>query len=84
MSSASRSLLELLQPAPSCTDDGVPSVGGCRLDDIAAAAGTPVLVVAEDALRARARSTSTLSPHAGRGAAWSSRPRRSRARRSSG
>ena len=30
-------------------------VAGCRLDDIAAEAGTPVLVVSEDALRARAR-----------------------------
>jgi diaminopimelate decarboxylase len=30
-------------------------VGGCRLDDLAAEFGTPVLVVAEDALRQRAR-----------------------------
>ena len=30
-------------------------VAGCRLDDIATEVGTPVLVVSEDALRARAR-----------------------------
>jgi diaminopimelate decarboxylase len=30
-------------------------IGGCRADDLAAEFGTPVLVVAEDALRARAR-----------------------------
>src|SRR5688500_19135892 len=30
-------------------------VGGCRADDLAAEFGTPVLVVSEDALRARAR-----------------------------
>ena len=33
----------------------MPLVGGCRLDEIAATFGTPVLVVSEDALRARAR-----------------------------
>jgi diaminopimelate decarboxylase len=33
----------------------VPIVGGCRLDDVSATFGTPVLVVSEDALRARAR-----------------------------
>ncbi|HEX6151847.1 diaminopimelate decarboxylase [Nocardioides sp.] len=53
--SPSRSLLELLPWGTVLTDDGVPRVGGCRLDEIAAGAGTPVLVVAEDALRARAR-----------------------------
>jgi hypothetical protein len=30
-------------------------VGGCRLDDLAREYGTPVMVVAEDALRRRAR-----------------------------
>ena len=45
-----------LLPAGSTTDaDAMTLVAGCRLDDIAAEAGTPVLVVSEDALRARAR-----------------------------
>src|SRR5690242_7421845 len=48
------SLLDLLPAGAGLTDEGVPLVGGCRLDELAAA-GTPVLVVAEDALRARAR-----------------------------
>ena len=52
---AGSSLLDLLPRGSEPTDDGVPVVGGCRLDRIAAEAGTPVLVVAEDALRARAR-----------------------------
>ena len=48
-------LLELF-PAGSDTDpDGMLTVGGCRADDLAAEFGTPVLVVAESALRARAR-----------------------------
>ena len=44
-----------LFPPGSVLDDGVLTVGGCRLDDIAAEFGTPVMVVAEDALRQRAR-----------------------------
>ena len=48
-------LLDLLPPGTTVDADGVARVGGCRLDDIAADAGTPVIVVAEDALRARAR-----------------------------
>jgi diaminopimelate decarboxylase len=45
-----------LLPAGSTTDaDGMTLVAACRLDDIAAEVGTPVLVVSEDALRARAR-----------------------------
>ena len=48
-------LLDLLPPGTSLSDDGVPVVGCCRLDELAAASGTPVLVVAEDALRSRAR-----------------------------
>ena len=36
-------------------DDGMLVVGGCRLDDLAEEFGTPVIVVAEDALRHRAR-----------------------------
>jgi diaminopimelate decarboxylase len=50
-----RSLLDLLPPGTTLTEDGAPVVGGCRLDEVAAGSGTPVLVVAEDALRARAR-----------------------------
>jgi diaminopimelate decarboxylase len=44
-----------LFPPGSDTDDGTLTVGGCRLDDIAAEFGTPAIVVAEDALRDRAR-----------------------------
>jgi diaminopimelate decarboxylase len=43
-------------PLGSATDaDGMLVIGGCRADDLAAEFGTPVLVVAEEALRARAR-----------------------------
>jgi diaminopimelate decarboxylase len=45
----------LLPPGSAITDDAMTTVGGCRLDEIAAGAGTPVLVVSEEALRARAR-----------------------------
>jgi diaminopimelate decarboxylase len=45
-----------LFPAGSVLDQsGMLVVGGCRVDDIAAEHGTPVLVVAEDAVRARVR-----------------------------
>lgn len=44
-----------LFPAGSRIDGGVLSVGGCRLDELAAEFGTPVMVVAEDAVRQRAR-----------------------------
>lgn len=48
-------MLELF-PAGSATDsDGMLVIGGCRADDLAGEFGTPVLVVAEDTLRARAR-----------------------------
>jgi diaminopimelate decarboxylase len=48
-------LLDLF-PLGSATDaDGMLIIGGCRADDLAAEFGTPVLVVAEEALRARAR-----------------------------
>jgi diaminopimelate decarboxylase len=53
--SFTRSLLDLLPTGTGLNEDGVPVVGGCRLDEIAAATGTPVLVVAEGALRERAR-----------------------------
>ena len=49
------SLLELLPPGTSVDRAGMTVVGGVRLDEIVAGAGTPVLVVAEEALRARAR-----------------------------
>ena len=55
MSRPSLSLIDLLPAGTELTDDGVPLVGGCRLDEVAAETATPVLVVAEDALRARAR-----------------------------
>lgn len=48
-------LLSLFPPGTRTDGDGTLVVGGCRLDDIAAEFGTPVIVVAEDALRNRAR-----------------------------
>jgi diaminopimelate decarboxylase len=48
-------LLSLFPPRTSVGDDGTLVVGGCRLDDLAAEFGTPVLVVDEDVLRNRAR-----------------------------
>jgi diaminopimelate decarboxylase len=48
-------LLSLFPPGSAPDEDGMLRVGGCRADDLAAEFGTPVLVVAEDALRARAR-----------------------------
>ena len=45
-----------LFPAGSAADaDGTLTIGGCRADELADEFGTPVLVVAEDALRDRAR-----------------------------
>jgi diaminopimelate decarboxylase len=44
-----------LFPAGSTLDEGMLTVGGCRADELADEFGTPVLVVAETALRARAR-----------------------------
>lgn len=48
-------LLCLFPPGSTLASDGTLTVGGCRADDLAAEFGTPVLVVAEQALRARAR-----------------------------
>ncbi|MCB0941954.1 MAG: diaminopimelate decarboxylase [Mycobacterium sp.] len=48
-------VLDLFPPGSSVGADGTLSVGGCRLDDLAEQFGTPVMVVAEDAVRARAR-----------------------------
>jgi diaminopimelate decarboxylase len=47
-------LLSLFPPGSDAAD-GMLRVGGCRADALAAEFGTPVMVVAEDALRARAR-----------------------------
>jgi diaminopimelate decarboxylase len=48
-------LLDLFPPGTHTDGDGTLVVGGCRLDDLAAEFGTPVMVVDEGALRARAR-----------------------------
>ncbi|MGH3640869.1 MAG: diaminopimelate decarboxylase [Mycobacterium sp.] len=48
-------VLDLFPPGTHPDGDGTLVVGGCRLDDLAAEFGTPVLVVDEGALRSRAR-----------------------------
>ncbi len=48
-------LLSLFPPGTRTDGDGTLMVGGCRLDDVVAEFGTPAIVVAEDALRNRAR-----------------------------
>jgi len=48
-------LLSLFPPGSDVDADGMLTVGGCRADVLADTFGTPVLVVAEDALRDRAR-----------------------------
>src|SRR4029450_5566273 len=48
-------LLDLFPPGSATDVDGMLIIGGCRADDLAAEFGTPVLVVAEEALRKRAR-----------------------------
>lgn len=48
-------LLGLFPPGSRVADDGALVVGGCRLEDIAAEFGTPVIVVSRDALVRRAR-----------------------------
>lgn len=48
-------LLSLFPPGSHTDSDGTLVVGGCRLDDVAAQFGTPAIVVAEGALRERAR-----------------------------
>jgi diaminopimelate decarboxylase len=47
--------LSLFPPGSDRDADGMLRVGGCRADALAAEFGTPVMVVAEPALRARAR-----------------------------
>jgi diaminopimelate decarboxylase len=44
-----------LFPRGSGLDDTMLTIGGCRADALAEEFGTPLLVVAEDALRSRAR-----------------------------
>ena len=48
-------LLSLFPRGSSLDRDGTLLVGGCRADDLAGEFGTPVMVVSETALRARAR-----------------------------
>jgi diaminopimelate decarboxylase len=48
-------LLSLFPPGSDVDADGMLRIGGCRADALAGEFGTPALVVAEDALRARAR-----------------------------
>jgi diaminopimelate decarboxylase len=48
-------LLDLFPPGSATDSDGMLIIGGCRADDLAAEFATPVLVVAEEALRERAR-----------------------------
>ena len=49
------SLLSLLPPGSATDDDGMLLLAGCRADELAAEHGTPVLIVSETALRAKAR-----------------------------
>lgn len=48
-------VLDLFPPGSAVDPDGVLTVGGCRLDAVAAEFGTPVMVVDADALVQRAR-----------------------------
>jgi len=50
-----RNVLDLFPPGSVVDSDGVLTVGGCRLDDVATEFGTPVMVVDANALRQRAR-----------------------------
>ncbi len=77
-------LLGLFPPGTRTDGDGTIVVGGCRLDEVADEFGTPAIVVAEDALRNRARNTSTRSAAGGPAATWRSRRSHSRAPRFSG
>jgi diaminopimelate decarboxylase len=49
------SVLSLFPPGSALAGDGMLTLAGCRADALAAEFGTPVLVVSEPALRARAR-----------------------------
>jgi diaminopimelate decarboxylase len=48
-------LLSLFPPGSDVAGDGMLRLGACRADDLARDFGTPALVVAEQALRERAR-----------------------------
>jgi diaminopimelate decarboxylase len=48
-------VLSLFPPGSTLDEEGMLTIGGCRADALAEEHGTPVLVVAEQALRARAR-----------------------------
>jgi len=50
-----RNVVGLFPPGSVVAGDGVLTVGGCRLDDVAVEFGTPVMVVDANALRQRAR-----------------------------
>ena len=50
-----RNVVGLFPPGSAVAGDGVLTVGGCRLDDVAVEFGTPVMVVDANALRQRAR-----------------------------
>ena len=50
-----RNVLDLFPPGSVVDSGGVLTVGGCRLDDLAAEFGTPVMVVDANVLRQRAR-----------------------------
>jgi diaminopimelate decarboxylase len=58
-------LIGLFPPGTRLDDDGTLIVGGCRLDQLATDYGTPLLVVAEEAVQQRARDY-----RAGLGARW--------------
>src|SRR6478736_6095169 len=49
------SLLSLFPPGSALAGDGMLTIAGCRADALAEEFGTPVMVVSEPALRARAR-----------------------------
>ena len=48
-------VMSLFPPGSALDADGMLTVGGCRADDLAREFGTPALIVAEPALRERAR-----------------------------
>jgi diaminopimelate decarboxylase len=52
---AAADILELFPPGSAVSPDGELVVGGCRLADLAARWGTPLYVVAEDAVRSQVR-----------------------------
>ena len=65
-------LIGLFPPGTRQDGDGMLMVGGCRLDDVTREYGTPVMVVAEDALRRRASDYRERLAAAGRTPEWCS------------